>query len=109
MQRFTISLQDELAEQFDTWIAQRGYETRSEAVRDMLRAELERDRQQAAQSLHCVANLSYVYRFGQRELVERLARLQHDHHDVVVSTMHMQLDHEQRIETLMLRGATAIV
>jgi CopG family nickel-responsive transcriptional regulator len=109
MQRFTISLQDELAEQFDTWIAQRGYETRSEAVRDMLRAELERDRQQAAQSLHCVANLSYVYRFGQRELVERLARLQHDHHDVVVSTMHMQLDHEHRLETVMLRGATTIV
>ena len=109
MQRFTISLQDELAEQFDTWIAQRGYETRSEAVRDMLRAELERNQQQAAQSLHCVANLSYVYRFGQRELVERLARLQHDHHDVVISTMHMQLDHEHRLETLMLRGATAIV
>jgi len=109
MQRFTISLQDELAEQFGTWIAQRGYETRSEAVRDMLRAELERDRQRAAQSLHCVANLSYVYRFGQRELVERLARLQHDHHDVVISTMHMQLDHEHRLETLMLRGATAIV
>jgi CopG family nickel-responsive transcriptional regulator len=109
MQRFTISLQDELAEQFDTWISQRGYETRSEAVRDMLRAELERDKQQAAQSLHCVANLSYVYRFAQRELVERLARLQHDHHDVVVSTMHMQLDHEYRLETVMLRGTTAIV
>jgi len=109
MQRFTISLQNELAEQFDTWIAQRGYETRSEAVRDMLRAELERNQQQAAQSLHCVANLSYVYRFGQRELVERLARLQHDHHDVVVSTMHMQLDHEYRLETVMLRGTTAIV
>jgi len=41
MQRFTISLQDELAEQFDAWIAHRGYENRSEAVRDMLRAELE--------------------------------------------------------------------
>jgi len=109
MQRFTISLQDELADQFDTWIAERGYETRSEAVRDMLRAELERNQQQAAQSLHCVANLSYVYRFGQRELVERLARLQHDHHDVVVSTMHMQLDHEYRLETVMLRGTTAIV
>ena len=109
MQRFTISLQDELAEQFDAWIEQRGYETRSEAVRDLLRAELERNQQQAAHSLHCVANLSYVYRFGQRELVERLARLQHDHHDVVVSTMHMQLDHEYRLETVMLRGATAIV
>ena len=109
MQRFTISLQDELAEQFDAWIAHRGYENRSEAVRDMLRAELEQDRQRAAQSLHCVANLSYVYRYGERDLVERLARLQHEHHDVVVSTMQMQLDHEHRLETVMLRGRTVIV
>jgi len=109
MQRFTISLQDELAEQFDAWIAHRGYGNRSEAVRDMLRTELEQDRQRAAQSLHCVANLSYVYRYGERDLVERLARLQHEHHDVVVSTMQMQLDHEHRLETVMLRGRTVIV
>ena len=42
MQRFTISLDDKLAEEFDAWIAGHGYANRSEAVRDLLRAELER-------------------------------------------------------------------
>ena len=39
MHRFTHSLDDGLAEQFDAWITQRGYENRSEAGRDLLRAE----------------------------------------------------------------------
>ena len=37
MDRFTISLPDELARDFDRWIASRGYANRSEAVRDLLR------------------------------------------------------------------------
>ena len=109
MNRFTISLQDELADQFDQWIARRGYENRSEAVRDMLRAELQEERLRVGQSAQCVASLSYVYRYGERELVERLARLQHDHHDLVVSTMHIQLDHDYRLETVMLRGMTVAI
>lgn len=109
MQRFTISLDDALAAQFDDWIEHHGYENRSEAVRDLLRAELQRERLRLEQSSQCVASLSYVYHFSERDLVDRLARLQHDQHDLVVATMHVQLDHEHRLETLTLRGRTAQV
>ena len=61
MQRFTISLDDQLAAQFDDWIAQRGYGNRSEAVRDLFRAELDRSQQQTGSATHCVACLSYVF------------------------------------------------
>ena len=60
MERFTISLDDSLASQFDTLIAGRGYGNRSEAVRDLIRAAIESDRRRAPPSGHCVANLSYV-------------------------------------------------
>jgi CopG family nickel-responsive transcriptional regulator len=109
MQRFTISLDDALAAQFDTWIGQRGYENRSEAVRDLLRAELQQSRLAAAEAPHCVACLSYVYNHHERDLVERMARLQHDQHDLVIATMHVQLDHDHRMETVTLRGRTALV
>ena len=109
MQRFTISLEDTLAEQFDGWIAQRGYENRSEAVRDLLRAELQRTRLRADEAPHCVACLSYVYEYQARDLAERLAKIQHAQHDLVVSTMQVQLDHTHRLETTVLRGSTALV
>ena len=109
MHRFTISLDDGLAEQFDAWITQRGYENRSEAVRDLLRAELQKTRLRADEAPHCVACLSYVYEHQARDLAERLAKIQHARHDLVVSTMQVQLDHTHRLETTVLRGSTALV
>ena len=82
MERFTISLDEDLARDFDRLIAARGYSNRSEAVRDILRGQLEGHRQETEQAPHCVANLSYVYNHHERELAERLTGLQHDHHDL---------------------------
>lgn len=113
MERFTISLDDKLAQEFDALITGRGYATRSEAVRDLIRAALESDRQrqQQAQELdaHCVANLSYVFNHHERELAERLTALQHDHHDLTVAAMHSHLDHEHCLESVILRGPTSAV
>lgn len=106
MERFTISLEDKLAQDFDHWIAERGYSNRSEAVRDLLRAELGRNLLAKEESLHCVACLSYVYNHHERELTERLAEIQHAHHDLTISAMHAHLDHDHCLETVILRGPT---
>jgi CopG family nickel-responsive transcriptional regulator len=106
MERFTISLDNELAAEFDGLIKARGYGNRSEAVRDMLRRQLEQFRGERDAARYCVASLSYVYNHHERDLAERLTRLQHDHHNLAISTMHAHLDHENCIETVILRGPT---
>lgn len=109
MDRFTISLDESLARQFDQLIADRGYVNRSEAVRDLIRGAIERDRQRDLPAAHCIANLSYVYNHHERELAERLTGLQHDHHDLTVAAMHTHLDHENCLESVMLKGPAAEV
>jgi CopG family transcriptional regulator, nickel-responsive regulator len=109
MDRFTISLSEDLARQFDELIAQKGYQNRSEAVRDMLRHELESARLERQEAPHCVASLSYVYSHHARDLTERLTELQHQHHHIVMSSMHVHLDHDNCMETVILRGATSDV
>ena len=109
MERFTISLDEELAREFDELIAARGYGNRSEAVRDILRGHLEKLRQAHNESRHCIANLSYLYNHHERELAERLTGLQHDHHDLTVASMHAHLDHDNCIESVILRGPTGSV
>ena len=109
MQRFTISLDEDLAQAFDRLIERRGYRNRSEAVRDLLRGQLESSRQESGEARHCVANLSYVYNHHERELAERLAGIQHRHHDLTVSSLHVHLDHDHCIESVILRGATQAV
>jgi CopG family transcriptional regulator, nickel-responsive regulator len=107
MERFTISLADELAHDFDALIAERGYGNRSEAVRDLIRAAIETHRQSSRESdktAHCVANLSYVFDHHLRDLAERLTDLQHRHHDLSVATLHAHLDHSHCLESAVLRG-----
>ena len=89
MERVTISLEDGLLGEFDDYIKRKGYENRSEAIRDLLRQRLEADRLAEDRADQAVACLSYVYNHHQRELSRRLASAQHAHHDLVLSTLHV--------------------
>jgi len=109
MERITISLDEDLARDFDRLIERRGYSNRSEAVRDLLRQHLEQARQAGNDARHCVANLSYVYNHHERDLAERLTELQHGHHDLTVATLHAHLDHDNCLESVILKGPTAAV
>lgn len=109
MRRLTISVEDGLADQFDALVAQKGYGNRSEAFRDLVRSALNDDELGAGRARHCVATLSYVYNHHERRLASRLTAMQHEHHDVTVAAMHAHLDHDNCIETVILRGATAKV
>ena len=109
MERFTISLDEKLAKEFDRLIRERGYDNRSEAVRDILREKLETSRLDREEAPDCIAALSYIYSHHERDLAERLTAAQHAHHDLTVSTMHAHLDHENCLETVILRGPTADV
>ena len=109
MERFTISLEENLAQQFDQLVVQAGYQNRSEAVRDLLRQKLTEVNLQNDQAKFCVASLSYVYNHHGRDLAERLIQIQHEYHDIVVVTTHVHLDHDNCLETTLLRGPTATV
>lgn len=106
MRRLTISIDDDLADTFEKLMKDKGYENRSEAFRDLLRGALVDDSVVQGHARYCVGVLSYVYNHHERQLASRLTEMQHDHHDVTVSTMHAHLDHENCIETVILRGPT---
>jgi CopG family transcriptional regulator, nickel-responsive regulator len=107
MRRLTISVDETLADTFDRLVAEKGYENRSEAFRDLLRDELDKKRLQIGDAKYCVGVLSYVYKHHERDLPRRLTIMQHGHHDVTVATLHA--DHDNCIESVILRGPTTAV
>lgn len=109
MQRFTISLDSELAEEFDQLIRDRGYVNRSEAVRDLLRREIALRRFSREEASYCVATLSYVFDHHERRLSERSASLQHHHGALVIAATQVHLTDADCLESLFLRGPTAEV
>lgn len=103
MRRITVAIDDTLSEAFDVTALARGYASRSEAVRDLMRTATNEHRQQHS-SGRCVASLSYVYNHHTRVLASRLMDMQHAHHDLVLATTHVHLDHEHCLETTLLSG-----
>ena len=106
MQRITITIDDDLMGEVERFMQKRGYEARSEVFRDLLRAGLERMQEDSGGSGDCVAALTYVYDHDMRELSKRLCDTGHEHHDLVLTTLHVHLNHESCMEVAILRGKT---
>ena len=101
--RFSVSLEDDLLEQFDRFCTEQHFATRSEAVRQLIRDELtshawESDTSSAA------GTLTLVYDHHRQQLRDQLTQLQHDHTDLVVATLHAHLTHDLCLEVIVLRG-----
>jgi CopG family nickel-responsive transcriptional regulator len=104
MQRVTITLDDDLMADLDRIIAARGYQNRSEAIRDLARSGLQQAAVEVAGSRRCVAALVYVYDHHARDLPRRLTQEFHDHHNLSQATLHVHLDEESCLEVTVLKG-----
>lgn len=103
LERFGVSMPALLLEQFDQLISRRGYSNRSEAIRDLVRESLVSAKWQE-ESGEAVGVVTLVYRHDVRETSDRLIELQHDHHTVVVASMHVHLSPEYCLEVIVVRG-----
>ena len=101
--RVSISLEASLLELFDGLIAAKGYATRSEAIRDLIRDRLIRE-EAKQQSAEQVAVVTLVFDHHARELAAKLIDKQHHHHNLVVSSLHVHLGERHCLEVSVLRG-----
>jgi len=103
LSRIGVSLDSELLQRFDRFIAGKGYENRSEAFRDLIRDRLVGLAVVAPNAI-VVGTVTLIYDHHARLLPEKLTDLQHEHHEVIISTLHAHLDHDSCLEVIVLRG-----
>jgi CopG family transcriptional regulator, nickel-responsive regulator len=100
--RFGVSLDHHLLDDFDRLISQKNYTNRSEALRDLIRDTLvSRDWDENKET---VGTITIVYNHHIHDLTEKLTDIQHRHHQLVLSAMHVHLDHHHCLEVLVVRG-----
>ena len=101
--RFTVSVPQTLAKQLDQMTREKGCDNRSLAVADMIRDQLVEHRQKYGD--HDIAGtITLVYDHHKQHVQATLTDIQHDHHDVIISTLHVHLDHHNCLEVLAVRG-----
>lgn len=103
VERLGVSMDGELARQFDERIARAGYASRSEAIRDLVRDYLVRDQWQHETGT-VVGTVTIVYDHHTRLLGERLTDIQHDHHAQILCSTHVHLDHHNCLEVIVMAG-----
>ncbi len=108
LSRIGIALDSDLLKRFDRFIGQRGYTNRSEAFRDLIRDRLVTERT-AAPDVTVVGTVTLIYDHHAHGITEKLTAVQHEHHDLVVSTSHAHLDHDSCLEVLIVHGRSAAV
>lgn len=101
--RFGVSMEPALLARFDRLLAERGYGSRSEAIRDLVRRRLDEERLRA-DATNVVGTLTIVYDHEQHDLAHRLTHIQHDHHTTIVANVHVHLDPRNCLEVLIVRG-----
>ncbi len=104
--RFGISIDSDLLESFDRLITGKGYQNRSEAIRDLIRAALVEDKTVAGHE-EMVGTITMVYNHHVRDLADKLTEHQHQHHHQIVSALHVHLDAHNCLEVLVLRGSSS--
>ena len=103
VERFSISLETGLLAGFDQFMTRHGYRNRSEAVRDLFRKALVADEWQGGTE-DVMGVISIVYDHHRRNLLNRIADIQHDSAAAVVSATHVHMDHHNCLEVIIVKG-----
>lgn len=101
--RFGVAIDDDILNRFDSHIKKNRYKNRSEAIRDLMRAEFVRS-DWAGSSNEVVGVVTIVYDHHQRGLVNKLLDIQHHHPAKTLCSQHVHLQHDQCLEVIVARG-----
>lgn len=103
LKRFSISLEENLLDSFDSYIKEQSYNNRSEAIRDLIRKSLVREEWETDNKI-IMGVITLVYDHHQPQLQEKVTEVQHGHHHHIVSTTHVHMDHNNCLEVIIVRG-----
>jgi CopG family transcriptional regulator, nickel-responsive regulator len=102
LSRIGVSLEDELLKEFDRLIAKRGYATRSEAFRDLIREKLLSEMIESNKPV--VGTLTIVYDHHVPNLSQKLTEVQHQAGAMILAATHIHLDHQYCLEVIIMKG-----
>ena len=103
--RFGVSIGNNLLEKFDALIGEKGYTNRSEAIRDLIRNKIvETEWEHSSDARASIGAITLVYEHHTREIGNVLTDIAHDHHDLVISSMHAHLTHNSCLEVILVKG-----
>jgi CopG family transcriptional regulator, nickel-responsive regulator len=102
--RLSFSIENTLFNKLEKLVKDKGYNNRSEFIRDMIRDQLVTQEWNNNQQ-EVVGTITLIYDHHKRELSNKLTEVQHSHHEVVLTSTHVHLTKEICAEMIMVKGS----
>lgn len=104
--RISVSLQESLLQQLDAMVQERGFESRSQAIAEMVSHQVTAHKKELGGEV-MAGTITLLYDHSTPQLQKTLADLQHEHISAVISSLHVHLMHSQTMEVILVQGPAA--
>jgi CopG family nickel-responsive transcriptional regulator len=104
--RISVSLPEPLLDQLDRMVVRRGFDSRSQAIAEMINQQLVEHKQQLGEEI-MAGTITLVYEHSTPGLQKQLADLQHAYLSEVISSLHVHLMHAHTMEVILVQGPAA--
>jgi CopG family nickel-responsive transcriptional regulator len=89
-------------------VREKGYDNRSLAIADMVRDNLIEHQQELGDG-EVAGTVTLIYDHHKSQVQKTLTDIQHDSGSLIISTMHVHLDHHNCLEVLVVRGQSSAI
>jgi len=100
--RFGVSLEKEILDALDEYSKENQFSNRSQAIRHLVSLNLVTKKWQCNNIV--AGAITLVYDHHKKDILNRMADIQHGYHDVILSTQHFHLNHNDCLEIVALKG-----
>uniref|UniRef100_A0A7C4U6X1 Putative nickel-responsive regulator n=1 Tax=candidate division WOR-3 bacterium TaxID=2052148 RepID=A0A7C4U6X1_UNCW3 len=98
----SVSLEEDLFTAFERYVKEKNYKTRSKAIADIIRNEIAK--KEILKGNDVIGIISLIYNHHKRELTDTITDIQHHHHKLILSSLHIHLDKDNCLEVIITRG-----
>jgi CopG family nickel-responsive transcriptional regulator len=102
IKRFGVSLAEDILNELDELVKNHNFPNRSQAIRHLIKSSLVVEKWDKNKTV--AGSIVIVYDHHKRELNNNLMNVQHDYHDLILSTQHIHLSHDLCLETIAIKG-----
>ncbi|MGB3008648.1 MAG: nickel-responsive transcriptional regulator NikR [Chitinophagaceae bacterium] len=102
VKRFGVSLDEEILKKLDEMVLTSKFPNRSQAIRHLIKGSLVQEK--INQNKTVAGALVIVYDHHKKDISNTLTHLQHDFHNLILSTQHVHLSHDLCLETIAIKG-----
>jgi CopG family transcriptional regulator, nickel-responsive regulator len=104
--RFSVSLPESLFHELDAMVQARGFQSRSQALAEMISQQLVQHRQEYGDEI-MAGTITLVYNNLKRDVHQKLWSIQYRHVKEIISSQHVHLERQHSLEVLLVQGPAA--